>query len=160
MNGMFGDGFDCNAPENNEAGVIPAGEYHAVLVKFAKRESKKTPGAFYLWMDFQVVSGEFQNRHVSTMVNLWHPFLETVRIAKTQLSSLGRAVGVLNPKDPSEFLGKPLKIKVDLTEGKGDYSQQNVIKSFKPRDAMAPPPAPVVNSTPAVSATADANPFG
>jgi hypothetical protein len=157
--GMFGDGFDCNAPENNESNVIPAGEYNAVLVKYEKRESKKTPGAFYLWMEFQIVNGEFQNKHVTTMINLWHPSAETVRIAKTQLSALGRALNILNPRDPSEFMAKPLKIRVGVSEAKGEYGAQNTIKGFKPRDAMAPPPA-APPSSPLAGGSTSVTPFG
>ncbi len=161
---MFGEsGFDCNAPENNEANVVPGGEYDVVLVKYEKRESKNKPGAFYLWLDFQITTGEFQNKHLFHMMNLWSLSPDAVKIAKTELSALGRAVNVLTPKDPSEFVAKPLRVKVTVTNDDGDFGQQNRVRKFMPRNALAQPAVKSIQQPAAERAPdsigSEANPF-
>jgi predicted RNA-binding protein YlxR (DUF448 family) len=144
-------GFNAQAPENNEGNqVIPAGEYDAVIVKSERKATKDGRGA-YLSLDFQIVSGEFQNKHVFENLNIWLEESDekkktAVRIAKANLSELCRAVNVLNPKDSAELHNKPLRIRVVVDEGNAQYGKQNRIKGFKPRGfaaQSAPSPVPV-----------------
>lgn len=162
----FGDsGFDAQAPENNDAGnVIPAGEYCAVIVKSEKVSCKEPGAGEYLKLDFQIVEGEQQNKHVFENLNVW--LAETtdkkktaVKIAKANLSAICRAVGVLNPKDSSELHGKPLRIKVVVDEGNAQFGKQNRIKDYKPRGFAAPQAAPPQQPVGA-GVSSSANPWG
>jgi hypothetical protein len=161
----FGDGgFDSQAPENNDANVIPGGEYDAVIVKSEKTATKDGKG-HYLKLDFQIVSGECQNKHVFENLNIWLPETDdkkktAVKIAKANLSEICRAVGVLNPKDSAELHGKPLRIKVIVDEGNAQFGKQNRIKGFKPRGFAAPTAAPELAAAAPVAAGATANPWG
>lgn len=156
--GMFGEsGFDANAKENNETNVLPAGDYDVVLVKSEQKTTKDGTGK-YLSLDFQVTTGERQNAHIFTNLNLWLKEIDdkkrtAVKIAKAQLSELCRAVNVLNPKDAAELHNKPLRVKVAIREASGEFPAQNNITKFKPREfnAVAPPPM-----QPMATASADA----
>lgn len=160
----FGDGgFNAEAPENNISNVIPAGEYEVVIVKSQKVDVKPPKVGAYLKLEFQIVNGEQQNKHVFHNLNIWLP--ETtennktaVQISKGHLSAICRAVGVLNPKDSAELHNKPLRIKVGVREAKGEYGPQNTITSFKPRGFAAPAAAP--EAAPVPVATGSANPWG
>ena len=152
----FGDsGFDPNAKENNEKGsVVPNGEYEVICVKGTKVPTRDFTGQ-RLNLDFQIVNGEFQNRHVFEGLNLW--ILEntdgrktSVKIAKAQLSEFCRAVGIKNLKNISDLLNKPLIIKVKVKPETDEGPAQNAITSYKPRlsapggftsDPVAPVPA-------------------
>lgn len=155
------EGFNAEAPENNQSNVIPEGEYDAVIVKSEKTDCKPPKVGAYLKLDFQIVSGEHQNKHVFQNLNLWLPENSdnnktAVQISKGQLSAICRAVGVLNPKKSEELHNKPLRIKVGVRPAKGEYGPQNTITGFKPRGfaAPAPSPAPV-----AATASSSANPW-
>lgn len=139
------DGFDSTAKENQKVNnALPAGEYHAVLVASEKKTTKDGSGA-YLDCQFQIASGEFQNRRVMQKFNLWLALTDdkkrmAVQIAKGQLSELCRAVGVLNPKDSTELHGIPMMIKLNCKEN-GEYGMQNNITKISPmpnRQAVAP----------------------
>lgn len=158
----FGEsGFDSTAKENQKVNTaIPAGEYQAVLVASEKKPTKNGDGA-YLKMDFQITSGEFQNKHIFVNCNLWLPLTDdkkrtAVQIAKGQLSELCRAVGVANPKDSKELHGIPLLIKLNVKKN-GDYGMQNNITKYSP---LPNSPAIASASQPAMAASAGENPWG
>lgn len=162
---MFGNnGFDANAEENNQVrDLIPKGEYPAVLVNAVQKDTKDGKGK-YLSMDFQIVRGQFQNKHVFENLNIW--LAETdekkktaVQIAKAKLSELCKMTNVLNPKDPSEFYGKEVVLKLDVRESDG-YGKQNVIKGFKSKAFNATVATPPKQEQEAVTVSDDANPFG
>ncbi len=114
-------GFDANDPKNKApSNALPKGEYKAVLVK-SERKATSAGDGFYLDCDFQIVSGEFQNKHIFHKLNLWlHPSKsQAIQIAKGQLSELCRAVGVPNPKDSSDLHNKAVIIKLTVKESAG-----------------------------------------
>lgn len=137
----LGGTFDANAKENNPSNALPAGEYAAVLVTSSRPDGKN-----YLKCEFQIASGEFQNRKLFHYFNLFHANQEPRDIAKGQFSQFCRAVGVLTPKDSSELELKPLIIKINAKDG-GDGVRNNIIKfSPKPLSAPAPAPAPTTQT--------------
>lgn len=138
-------GFDANAPENRSTrSVLPAGEYRACLVS-SDRKACKSGNEYYLNLDFQILSGDFQNQHIFARLNLWLDKSKStaIQIAKGQLSELCRAVGVPTPKDSTELHNKPVIVKVKVKNG--DQGEQNEVAGFKPatvQAATAPQPAP------------------
>jgi hypothetical protein len=143
MAGFGPNGFDANAPENNQQ-LIPKGDYPAVLVK---SEVKQTANGKYevLTVDFQILTGEYQNKHILDRFN-FKPLSptppdnekEAARIGAAKISELCRAVNVPTPKDSSELHGKPVVVKLGVQEAKGGYPARNSINGFKPRNFAAP----------------------
>lgn len=164
---MFGEnGFDANAPENNVSNVIPKGNYQAVLVNSKVEKTKDGRGA-RLNLDFQILHGEYMNKHVFEGLNLWLRRNEfnsesewkaalssdqktktAVDIANAQLSAICKAVNVLSPKDSYELHNKELTIAVGVQEAKDGFPARNKITAYKPKSVQvaAPPPPPPVNS--------------
>jgi hypothetical protein len=138
-------GFDANAKENQKvSNALPAGEYKAVMVASEKKPTKDVDGS-YLSTQWQICEGEFQNRRFFHIFNLWlNPSKsQAIQIAKGQLSELCRAVGVSTPKDSAELHGKPVLVKLKVTEN--EYGQQNNVVKFSPvptRSAITPPATP------------------
>lgn len=144
------NGFDARTVEP-DAGFnpIPAGKYDVIITASEKKQTAAGDGS-YLKLEFQVISGQHQNRKLWTNLNLDNKNAQAVQIARAQLSAICRAVNVPTPKDSSELHNKPLVAKVVVRKSE-EYGDQNDLKGFEPRpqtplfDAQAPPaqqPAP------------------
>lgn len=141
--------FDANQVEPNAGfDVIPAGEYDAVIISSKVEPTKKGDGKL-VNLELQILSGEFQNRKVFDRLNLWNPSQKAVEIARGTLSAICRAVNVLTPKDTSELHGKPLRVKVAVSDDP-QYGKRNEVKGYKPRNGAPPAPqaAAASGSTP------------
>ena len=160
-------GFDANKVEPNEGfGLLPAGDYEAIMVKSAEAPTKDGTGAF-LKTEFQILNGKYQNRKLFHNFNLWllreavkkNPGMvipentkTAIRISEGNLSALCRAIGVLTPKASEELHNKPVRITVKAIPAKGEYAAKNEISSFKARQSGPggpPPAAPVYQQAPA-----------
>jgi len=126
---------------------VPAGRYVAVITASEMKPTRSGNGA-YLELTFQVIEGEFKNRLLWTRLNLDNPNPLTVKIARSELSALCRAVGVLEPKDSCELHNLPLVISVQQkTDSDGEV--RNEIKGFAKREtANGTKPAQAANPTP------------
>ena len=124
---------------------IPAGKYDAVITNTEMKPTKNGNGS-YLEITFQVIEGEYQNRLLWARLNLDNPSQIAVKIARGELSSICRAVGVMEPKDSCELHNLPLVISVkQKTDGDGEV--RNEIKGYSKREA-ASEPSQVQTSTP------------
>ena len=90
---------------------IPPGKYIAVITKSEMKPTKAGTGN-YLELVFQIIDGEFKNRRQWDRLNLNNPNPKAVEIARAQLSSICRAVGVMTPSDSGELHDLPLQITV------------------------------------------------
>ena len=162
----FGDsGYDANAPENNQANVIPKADYRAVIVKSDKVATKDGKG-FRLTLQFQILEGEFKNKIIFEGLNLWlaetdDKKREAVKIAKGQFSELCRAVNVINPRDSAQLHDLPVTIKVGIQEAKGDFPARNKVTGYKPASrAEMQPTLPAQPAAPVGAVNSAASPWG
>ena len=145
------DGFNANNVEpNQDYGLIPKGDYDAVIVESEKKKTKAGDGE-YLNLKIQILNGEFQNRILWTVLNLWNKNEKAVQSARGDLSAICRAVSVLEPKDSSELHNKPLKISVAIKKN-GNDEDENRIVGYKARNAgpsaVSSAPGPAANQVP------------
>jgi hypothetical protein len=142
------DGFNANEVEpNTEFEPLPTGKYTAILVESAYKPTKAGTG-HYLELKFQIVTGQYQGRHVWARLNLDNPNELAVKIAKAELSALCRAVGVMTPKDSIELHNLPLELSVKVVKQKETGDLSNEIKGYSPRTTAAAAPAAVTASSP------------
>jgi hypothetical protein len=146
---------------------IPAGEYPAIIVDSAMKETKDRNGQ-YLELTHEVIDGPFKGRKVWARLNLVNRNTTTVTIAQQQLSSICHAVNRLTVQDSSELHGVPMLIRVEFKAANpADPKSKdgNDIKAWKqltgpvtvPGAAAAPvtyPPAGLPAPTPAPAAAA------
>lgn len=126
-------GFDANTVEpSKDFGLLPRNDYEVVITESEKKSTQAGDGE-YISLTFQVLTGEFQNRKLWLNLNLWNKNPETVQIAKGQLSSICRAVGVMTPNDTAELHDKPFKISVGQRKNKQSGQLENNITGFKQR---------------------------
>jgi hypothetical protein len=141
-------GFDANTVEpKTEFDAIPAGKYLAVIIGSEMKATKSANGQF-LELTFDIIDGEFKGRKVWARLNLENPNAVAVKIARSELSSICRAVGVLQPKDSCEIHNLPLVITVkQKTDNDGEI--RNEIKGYAKKDATQPAkPQQAQTSTP------------
>ena len=141
-------GFDANQVEPSaDFEPLPTGKYVAVITASEMKPTKNGNGS-YLELTFQVMEGPHKGRLVWSRLNLDNPNPLTVKIARSELSAICRAVGVMQPKDSCELHNLPLVIVVrQETDANGE--QRNRIRSYAKREtASGTKPAQNPNPTP------------
>lgn len=130
-------GFDANQVEPaDDLEPIPVGKYVAVITDSEMKPTKSGTGN-YLQLTFQIVEGEFANRLLWVRLNLDNPNATAVDIARRELSSICRSVGVLVPTDSAELHNLPCVIHVRVKRRNDTGELQNEIKGYSARDAKA-----------------------
>ena len=144
------NGFNANDVEPaTEFEPIPAGHYLAVVVDSEMKPTKAGTGN-YLQLTFQVIEGEYRNRHLWARLNLDNPNETARKIALGELSAICRAVGVLAPNDSVELHNLPLVIQVKVKRRNDTGDLQNEIRGYSAKElpAASAKAAPVASSTP------------
>lgn len=140
------NGFNANEVDPNFGfEPIPAGKYLAVITESEMKPTKNASGQ-YLQLTFQILEGEYKGRFVWARLNLDNRNETTVRIARSELSAICRAVGVLAPKDSVELHNLPLVITVGHKKRQDTGELTNVIKAYAKKDAASARPAATGNS--------------
>lgn len=127
-------GFDASKVDPFvEFQPIPAGDYLGALVESELKEAKQNNANKYINAKFQIIDGPHKGVHVWEIFNLVNANDQAVAIAQAKLSSLCRAVGVLQPRSTADLYNKPVVLKLTVEERsdkKGSYN--NKIADFKP----------------------------
>lgn len=126
-------GFGFNAATEEPLGdfsPLPEGNYTAAVVESEMKENSAKTGE-YLSLTFEILDGEYKGRRLWANLNLKHPNADAVRIARAELSSVCRAVNVMQPKDSSELHDIPLSIFVKLEKRKDTGESTNRIKKYE-----------------------------
>lgn len=131
------NGFNASDVDPNFAfEPIPAGKYLAVITESEQKPTKNSSGNF-LQLTFQILEGEYKGRLVWARLNLDNSNATTVKIARSELSAICRAVGVMSPKDSVELHNLPLLITVGHKKRQDTGELSNVIKGYAKKDAAA-----------------------
>src|SRR5690606_5710318 len=103
----------------------------------------------YLELEMEVLEGEYKGRKLWDRLTIKHPNELTVQIAKGTLSSICRAVGVMQPNDSVELHNLPLIASVGCKKRDDAGDRTNVVKAYARRDAGngAARPAATTNGT-------------
>ena len=128
---------------------LPAGKYLAAITESEMKPTKSGSGS-YLQLTFTVLDGEYKNRILWARLNLNNPNATAVKIARSELSAICHAVGVMQPKDSVELHNMPLVITVKLKKREDTGELTNEVKAYAKKGAAAgqPQQAPVADSTP------------
>lgn len=118
---------------------IPAGRYVAMITGSIMKPTRQGNGQF-LELEYTVLEGEHHNRKVWSRHNLHHANPQTVEIARRELSSICRAVGVLQPGDSAELHQKPLTIVVSVRTRPDTGEKVNEVTGWARREMAADAP--------------------
>ena len=137
--------FNANEVEpQQELKPLPEGEYKVAVTASESKRNKKDNGTL-LQLTFDVLDGEHRGRKLWVYLNLDHPNATAVEIAKSELSAICHAVGVLTPKDSVELHNRPLIASVKLEKRKDNGELSNRVKGYKSLKAAAEStPAPAM----------------
>jgi hypothetical protein len=140
------NGFNANNVEpTSDFEPIPAGKYLAVITASEMKPTKAGNGSF-LELTFEIVEGECKGRKLWARLNLDNPNPLAVKIARSELSAICRAVDVMEPKDSTALHNLPLVITVkQKADAEGEI--RNEIKSYGKRET-ADSSKPVQNQNP------------
>ena len=141
--------FNANEVEpNTDFDPIPAGKYLAVITDSEMKPTKSGNGS-YLELSFQIIEGEHQNRLLWARLNLDNPNQTAVQIARGELSSICRAVGLMTPRDSADLHNLPLVINVKCKKRDDTGEFTNEIKGYARREvAKIQTQAPANNDAP------------
>ena len=117
---------------------VPAGKYIAAITESEMKPTKAGTGQ-YLQFTFQILDGDFKGRLLWARLNLDNPSEMAVTIARSELSSLCRAVGVMAPKDSLELHNLPLIITVGCKKRDDTGDLTNEIKGYESKQRSASP---------------------
>jgi hypothetical protein len=147
-------GFDANQVEPaDDLEPIPAGKYISVVTDSEMKPTKSGSGN-YLQLTFQIVEGEYANRLLWVRLNLDNPNATAVEIARRELSSICRSVGVLVPSDSTDLHNLPCCIHVRVKRRNDTGELQNEIKGYSTKDTVAAPIAAARATSTPVATTA------
>jgi len=142
--------FDANNVEPAQSyDVLPKGKYLCMAVASQIKPTKKNNGE-YLEITFEVIDGQGKGRKIWERLNIRNENKKAEEISQRKLSSLCRAVGVLNLSDTDQLHNIPVVLDVDIEQREG-YDPQNAIKSYTSSGSTAP-----VASNPALRSSAPA----
>ena len=130
---------------------LPAGKYLAAITESEMKPTKSGSGS-YLQLTFTILEGEYKNRVLWARLNLNNPNATAVKIARSELSAICHAVGVMQPRDSVDLHNLPLVITVKLKKRDDTGELTNEIKGYARKDATGAngqqPQAPVADNTP------------
>lgn len=133
------DTYDC----------LPKGKYLCMAVASQIKPTKSGTGD-YLEITFEVLDGQGKGRKIWERLNIRNSNKKAEEISQRQLSSLCRAVGVMNLQDTDQLHNIPVMLEVDIEQREG-YDPQNRVKGYTPSGSTQP-----VASNPALRHTAPA----
>lgn len=142
------NGFNANQVEpTTEFEAIPAGKYLAMITESEMKPTKSGSGS-YLQLTFQILEGDYKGRFVWARLNLNNANSTAVQIARSELSAICRAVGVMTPSDSVELHNLPLAITVKCKKRDDTGDVSNEIKGYAKREAANGQPQQAATSTP------------
>lgn len=156
---MAGLNFDATQVAPNQPfEVLPAGKYKVHVTDSDMKPTKDGAGQ-YLWLEMEILDGEYQGRKIWDRLNLVNSNQQAVEIAQRSLSALCHAVGKLQVADSEDLHFIPVIATVKVRPAKGDYAASNEIRGYEPAGnvtPMAARPAAVAapSAAPATSAAA------
>jgi len=156
----LGFSFDATTVEPSKGyEVLPPGDYRVSIVQSEMRDTKNSAGKF-LWLDMIIMDGPHQGQHLFDRLNLVNPNEKAVEIAYQTLSSICRAVGVLNTDDAEDLHNRSMIAIVRVVPAGPDKTgvhreAKNEVKAYKPVPEAA---APKSRSAAAAPVSAAASP--
>ena len=88
----------------------------------------------FLELEYTLLEGEHHNRKVWSRHNLHHANAQTVEIARRELATICRAVGIMQPGDSVELHQKPLTIIIGLRTRTDNGEKANEVTGWAKRE--------------------------
>jgi hypothetical protein len=139
--------------------VLPPGRYLVQIVDSEMRVTKDGMGQ-YLWMELDVLEGEYAGRKLFDRLNLVNNNATAVEIAQRTLSAICHAVGRMQVQDSEELHLVPMIADVKVQPPQNGYGESNTLRYLPLEDKAPVQPAAQAAATPAVQQQTPATPAG
>ena len=142
--------------------VLPAGRYAVQIVDSEIRVTKDGMGQ-YLWLELDVLEGEYAGRKLFDRLNLINNNPTAVEIAQRTLSSICHAVGRMQVADSKDLHLIPMVADVKVKPPQNGYGESNTLRYLplaqQPAATAAPagPAAPAPTPAPTALTTGNAS---
>src|SRR5512134_1272046 len=150
----LGTTFDATVIEPNKPlEPLPGGRYIAQVVQSEMRTTKDGTGRL-LWLELDVLEGEYAGRKLFDRLNLVNSNPTTIEIAQRTLSAICHATGLMQVDDSEQLHLIPLIADVKVQPPKNGYDAQNTLR-YMPLERqpaqrpIAPAARPAVPARPA-----------
>jgi hypothetical protein len=121
--------------------VLPPGRYLVQIVASEMRPTKDGAGQ-YLWLELDVLEGEYQGRKLFDRLNLVNPNPTAVEIAQRTLSAICHATGKMQVQDSDELHLIPMMVDVKVQPPKNGYDASNKLRYLPLEETSPQPPRP------------------
>lgn len=153
---QLGGTFDATQVAPNQPfEVLPAGKYKVQVVDSDMRPTKDGTGQ-YLWLEMEILDGDYQGRKIWDRLNLVNANQQAVEIAQRSLSALCHATGKLHVSDSADLHFIPVIATVKVRPAKGEYDASNEIRGYETAGNVTPMSRPAAASASAAAPTANA----
>lgn len=105
--------------------TVPPGKYRAQIVGSEIKPSRRNPLNRFVELRLELLDSPYKGRHLIDRINCWNASVEAQSIARSQLVSIGHAVGVMPFSATEELHRRPLVITV-----KHDEQQKAVVAYY------------------------------
>ena len=153
----LGETFDATTVEPHKPlEALPPGRYVVQIVNSEMRPTKDGMGQ-YLWLELDVLEGEYAGRKLFDRLNLINANPTTVEIAQRTLSAICHAVGKMQVDDSEQLHLIPLIADVKVQPPKNGYDASNTLR-YLPLDSGQQQPVAIAPKTSRVAGHAVAPP--
>jgi hypothetical protein len=145
---QFGATFDATTVEPSKPiELLPPGRYVVQIVASEMRATKDGQGQ-YLWLELDVLEGEFQGRKLFDRLNLVNNNPTTVEIAQRTLSAICHATGRMQVQDSEELHLAPMTADVRVQQSKTEgYGPANTLRYLPLERPGQPQPSPTTRAS-------------
>lgn len=133
--------------------ILPPGKYKVQVIDSDMRPTKDGGGQ-YLWLEMEILDGEYAGRKLWDRLNLVNQNAQAVEIAQRQLSALCHATGQLRVSDSDQLHFKPVVATVRVRQAQGSYDASNEVRGYEAAGGASP--AQPVRAAPAQQQSAPA----
>ena len=139
--------------------ILPPGKYLVQIVASEMRPTKDGNGQ-YLWLELDVLEGQYAGRKLFDRLNLVNANPQTVEIAQRTLSAICHATGKMQVSASEQLHLQSMRVEVRVQPPKNGYGESNTIR-YLPRETAAPAHQATAPAAPAPASHAPAaQPFG
>lgn len=146
-------GFDATQVQEMDYTPIPEGRYVMIATSTEKKPTKDGDGE-YLQVVLEIIDGPAKGRKHWVRLNLKNQNPSAVDMARRELASICKAVGVLRPVSSSELENKPMIVTIGIKKNKTNGKDENVCNKYESPNGAAPVEAAASYTPPAAQAQA------
>lgn len=130
--------FDSTQEQVISFELLPNDWYEAMIINSDVLQNNAGTGR-YIKLEFEIVSGKYQNRKIFTNLNIEHPNANVAAFGRSDLTKICRAIKVEKLFDTCSLHNLPMMIKVAVAADKGRNNElRNVIRDYKAKGEVTP----------------------